>query len=463
MANAIVNNNKWVISYDVVEAGNKTIALSQSGTYIDKPVEIHLGVNAGSLGAGTGSTEATSDVNILGTASSTQPVSGHYIKIEGEANISVAASGWIEQGEDVDVAIADVYYPIAEATFATDGSSVKSVAEGYIGSNTTVGTVSNGVKEVTGGSLTAGSGTATIESNGYYNGSSYDTSDALILSSTEAEGYYKLTYTGKGSVNRAAINSQVTTAGYFSADVSPVEESAATSLESNTASNAAFVLKSTLNTDSVTPATYPQTIIIGAGYYPSARTVTVDATTVGAASSSFVNTGLSTYFNAGSSATHDVEITPQHIISTAGYLDATVNPVDGTTVYYTIKQQTVTETVTTVNGTSATRGSRSESAGWKASAETLNAATFANTATQGTTYVDISGTTAAPVLVSNDYLYINGGWTDDLKISLAKLVPDGSNIAGHSDAILSGYSAYDNSGVLVAGSIQTWDGSYTIS
>ena len=90
-------------------------------------------------------------------------------------------------------------------------------------------------------------------------------------------------------------------------------------------------------------------------------------------------------------------------------------------------------------------------------------ATFANSATSGESYVDISGTTAAPVLVSGDYLYINEGWTDNVKISLAKLVPDGSDVKGHSEYILSGHSAYDDDGTLVAGSIQTYDGSYTVS
>ena len=77
--------------------------------------------------------------------------------------------------------------------------------------------------------------------------------------------------------------------------------------------------------------------------------------------------------------------------------------------------------------------------------------------------MDISATSDAPVLVAGDYLYINAGYTDNLKISLAKLVPDGSDVKGHGEYILSGHSAYDNDGTLVAGTIQTYDGSYTIS
>lgn len=80
-------------------------------------------------------------------------------------------------------------------------------------------------------------------------------------------------------------------------------------------------------------------------------------------------------------------------------------------------------------------------------------ATFANSATSGTTYTDKSST--GPVLISGDYLYINKGYTPDIKISLAKLVPDGSDVKGHGEYIISGHSAYDNDGTLVAGTIPT--------
>jgi len=65
-------------------------------------------------------------------------------------------------------------------------------------------------------------------------------------------------------------------------------------------------------------------------------------------------------------------------------------------------------------------------------------------------------------LVSGDYLYINAGYVENSKISLAQLVPDGASATLTGDYILSGYSAYDNSGALVAGTIGTYDGTYTI-
>ena len=93
----------------------------------------------------------------------------------------------------------------------------------------------------------------------------------------------------------------------------------------------------------------------------------------------------------------------------------------------------------------------------------VTSATFANTATSEQTYTDISST--APILVSNDYLYINKGYTNNVKISLAQLVPDDATITASTGAayMLSGQSAYDSDGKLVVGNIPTYSGSYTIS
>ncbi len=377
--------------------------------------------------------------------------------------MAVATSGWVDEGDDVDVNVADVYYPVEEAAFTVDGPSVKTTAEGYVGANETVGTVASGVMAVTGGALSAGAGVTALASDGLSDGSAVDSTKKIALSETNADGYYELEASGSGSVDMAAVYTQQTTAGYMTADADPVQKIAADSESSNTATKKYYVKQSTQSAATVTPAASAQTVTISDGYYHENRTVVVDAMAPGAASSSIDNTGLNTYFNAGTSSEHDVELVPQHSIDTAGYLAATANPVDGTPAYYSIKEQTITETETSVSGSTATRGTRTESVGWNDTAETLDVATFANTATSGHTYVDISDTTAAPTLASGDYLYITGGWTDDLKISLAKLVPDGSNIKGHADAILSGYTAYDDDGALVTGTIPTYAGAYTVA
>lgn len=91
----------------------------------------------------------------------------------------------------------------------------------------------------------------------------------------------------------------------------------------------------------------------------------------------------------------------------------------------------------------------------------ISAASFANASVSGQSYSDISST--GPVLISGDYLYINKGYTDNVKISLARLVPDAASNNLAADMILANYSAYNNDGTLITGTIPTYDGSYTVA
>lgn len=429
-----IESTAWEIAFAPEAAGEKVITLATTNTFVDKDVEITVTTAAGALGAGSASISTSTDVSgLFGTSSSTPPAHGHYIGITDVANVAVATSGWLDSGESTTVHATPKYLPINEA-FQT----------------------------IEGGALSEGAKSSAITSDGAYDGTSYDTSDKVKFESAEAAGVYKIHANGSATVNRAVVNKQVVQEGYMPPDVSPLPAITAGSLTVTNPDAPYYIKKSTLSANSVTPSTIAQTVTIGEGYYPSDRTVTVAAMSAGAASSSFDNSGLSTYFNAGTSSSNDVSITPQYSIDTAGYLAATANPVDGTPSYYSIKTTSVTEGTTSVSGTTATRGTASWGTGW-ITTDNMGAAVFANAATSGKTYVDISGTTDAPVLVSGDYLYINKGYTDDLKISLAKLVPDGSDVKGHSEYILTGHSAYDNDGTLVAGSMPVWDGTYSIA
>lgn len=93
----------------------------------------------------------------------------------------------------------------------------------------------------------------------------------------------------------------------------------------------------------------------------------------------------------------------------------------------------------------------------------IDAATFAAEASSGVTYIDLSdglvsagGANVIPEIPSGGYLYINKGYVDNFKISLARLLPDASavnNLSGN--YILSGHSAYDNAGNLIVGTISS--------
>lgn len=85
---------------------------------------------------------------------------------------------------------------------------------------------------------------------------------------------------------------------------------------------------------------------------------------------------------------------------------------------------------------------------------TLPETSFGNTEASGKTYEDIDA--KAPVLVEGGYLYIGEGYIKDSKISLAKLVPDHGTLPvvdAKSEWMYKGYSAYDNDGKLIAGTM----------
>lgn len=134
------------------------------------------------------------------------------------------------------------------------------------------------------------------------------------------------------------------------------------------------------------------------------------------------------------------------------------------TSYVPITEATVTPGTTTVGTSkgsdgnySVTRGTFDISEGYiSGTVGDLAAASFANSATSGTSYVDISETAASPILVSGKGLYINKGYVDNLYISLAKLTPDEASGASAIKAgMLNSVSAYDSDGNLITGDIAT--------
>lgn len=173
--------------------------------------------------------------------------------------------------------------------------------------------------------------------------------------------------------------------------------------------------------------------------------------------------GLSTYFDKLSNSTGaNVTIKPMYSTS-AGYVaQATDSITTSNITYWKIKTSTVTVPTWSKNNSTnvATMGNYSWTNGY-ITENHIDAATFQNSAASGVTYVDLSnaitsgGANIIPEIAQNDgYLYINKGYIDNVKISLARLIPgtEGSSAlaSGH---ILQGHSAYDLNGNLVTGSI----------
>lgn len=176
-------------------------------------------------------------------------------------------------------------YPVTASASATCAGS----STGYI-TNGKAGTSGSGSKTLyltqggasaSGGGLTAGAGSSSISSSLLHVSSGTTTEKIDMLTAAPTSGdYYEVKTTGKGTVSRAAIT-LTKTKGWILAGTSTA--SAATSLSSNSGTNTYYVKKSTGATQTVNPGSSAKTVTIGAGYYPTDRTITVGATSAGTA------------------------------------------------------------------------------------------------------------------------------------------------------------------------------------
>lgn len=302
---------------------------------------------------------------------------------------------------------------IAKATFTVSGNSVKSDEAGYIPANTAVGAVSTVARAKTTTSTTANTTDAKLtvtasnnQATGYVTGSNETASDTITLS----------------------VSGATVTATSDNDNTKKVSKSVASGTAGTPTATKGTVSNHSI---AVTPSVTNTTGYITGG--------TKSGTAVTVAASELVSGNRALSSSASDQTNIDVtnyktvsisKMNSTHVVEKAGSVNTTNNT-------YTQGKVTV------------------DTAGYISAGDKVLGASFANTATTNVTYKDISSTTAAPVLVSNDYLYINKGYTDNVKISLAKLVPDGASADLASNKILSGYSAYDNDGKLIAGNILT--------
>lgn len=176
-------------------------------------------------------------------------------------------------------------YPLtasASATTAASGTGyVTDGKAGTSGSGSKTLYLASGNASTSGGDLTAGAGSSSISSSLLHVSSGTTTEKIDMLTAAPTSGdYYEVKTTGKGTVSRAAIT-LTKTKGWILAGTSTV--SAATELSSNSGTNTYYVKKSTGATQTVNPGSSAKTVTIGAGYYPTDRTITVGATSAGTA------------------------------------------------------------------------------------------------------------------------------------------------------------------------------------
>lgn len=177
-------------------------------------------------------------------------------------------------------------YPVtasATATAAASGTGyVTDGKSGTSGSGSKTLYLTQGGASVSGGELTAGAGSSSISSSLLHVSSGTTTEKIDMATTAPTSGdYYEVKTTGKGTVNRAAVT-VATSKGWVLSNNSTASI-AASSLSSNSGTNTYYVKKSTGATQTVNPGSSSKTVTIGAGYYPTDRTITIGATSSGTA------------------------------------------------------------------------------------------------------------------------------------------------------------------------------------
>lgn len=254
--------------------------------------------------------------------------------LSGTPTVGAKASGKYPLTAKINVAAPSV----TAGGYITTSNGTKNTNSGNVVINLDAATCT-----VTGGGLTSGAGSTSVSTDGLVGtAGAIDATDKVTLSTTSATGYYKITSSGSGSVNRAAIT-DAHTAGWLETKTAS-NVSAATSLSSNTAKQEYFIKKSTGASQTVTPKTTAQNITIGAGYYPTDRTIAVakvdpsDATQVAQGALSAADSTISSVTASAGTATVDVTNLKYKIpltlsasgkayakVSTAGYVTTAKN------------------------------------------------------------------------------------------------------------------------------------------
>ena len=391
---------------------NDSDDLTASGATVTAPAGYYAQEATKTIASGSVTQNAPTVNTSTGVVTATSTVTAGYVSAETKSNtlsLSTQAGKTVSPTESEQTAV-------ASGKYTTGAVKVGAISSTYVGS---------GIAKNDSDDLTASGATVTAPA-GYY-----------------AEDATKTIASGSVTQNAPTVNSSTgvvtatstVTAGYVGADT-----------KSNT------LQLTTQAAQTITPGTSDKEIAAGK-YLTGKQTIKGDANLV----AGNIKNGTSIFGVSGTFSKANTVSSGQTAAGAAQIRSGYSAFVDGAEVKGSLGNTSVTQGTTTISGTTVTRGTATWGNGVITSGS-IGAAKFGNDVATGKTtssYKDISDTTEAPVLVSGSYLYINKGYTDDLKISLAKLVPDGASADLASDKILSGYSAYNNDGVLVAGNIPT--------
>ena len=479
-------------------SGNYAVTSSGTGISVDGKATISVPAATPSFDGGALSGGSTaSGINVtLSTTDNGMKIQTAYTAHRDAVLYNGAVSGWVSVSDNATaLAAADkastngtAYYVTAVTMPKDKGFTVTTTADTELDTTSDLDITNNAYRRVditnaaNGTVIVANSGNTIVSSGSSsagsltvsaYNGTTAENNKSIVSGgkwvSTSASG--SGTYYGRVSVSAGSATTPATTITAnptVNIDSSGLITATTSKTQNVTPSvSAGYVSSGTAGTITVTgsgtkqlttkgattytPGTANQSIASGT-YLTGTQTISGDANLVAAN----IRDGKSIFGVAGSFTDSSTVSSGQNPASASVIRSGYSAWVDGTEVKGSLANTSVTEGVT-VLGNTPTRGTWSQTAGYTA-ARTIGAAVFGNSVAENKTessYVDISSTSFAPVLVSGSYLYINKGYTDDVKISLAKLVPDAASANLASGHILSGYSAYNNDGTRIAGNIQT--------
>ena len=365
--------------------------------------------------------------------------------------------GWIESGTQGSVTVSGTtstqlttkggatYYPsttdqsIASGRWLTGTQTFKAVAI----ANVTAANIKSGVVATVGDSTSA---SRVLSITGTFtDANTVSTSQTAATSAQIISGY-------SAWVNGAEVKGNIASRGAGNIDVSTAT---ATWSAGYYPAGSKAIKQGAVNTPATTIAKAPDiTIATATGVitakYSSSASVTPNVSTAGWISSGTAGTITTTGNQTLTLAQPSISVSGRTITINPGWVRSTTA--------YSVATTSMSYTNTSVSSNGVvSRGNASWGTGWITGGN-VGAATFANIPTTATTYIDISNTNSAPVLTAEGNLYINKGYTDNLIISLAKLIPDTANV-NSSSQMLNGVTAFDKNGKLWTGNIQTKTGS----
>lgn len=362
-------------------------------------------------------TAISGKTNVNGTVTTTQSSvsSPYYVAVKTAAktgtvtaHANVTTAGWLAAGDHtatatVSASASDVaYMNIAAGKVSASGGSVTVTASNVISTSMTTTTTSTNAYAINATATSNGSrGAVTLSAgtSGYVSGKSGELTGLGASGTTTVTTAADTIYIPKATVS---ITSKVGTAPSVTTNVS----TAGICTSASATSYAVTVTNSATN-GSITPS-YTAT----AGYtegYSTAQNGTALAVTpsktatqtvyiqAGAVSSSVDASGMSTYFNSGTSTSKDVTLTPSASVDTEGYVKSASA---GTASYYKIK-------TTSLSGSNVSNAS--VTAGTKTNTISGTNITLYDSKETGKEYATISDSVSIPVTTSGTATVNVGG------------------------------------------------------